>query len=1426
MANEETMFSFNGDVSGLMKALEQATRALGKAQEALVGIGDALNTNLIRSSDKAATAVEKNLKRVEKSSNQTFEQIRKNAASNEGVGSNFNITASTPTGASPRQLARAGEAAQATVAAREAAARVEQYNASLRQSENLWKQINGEVSTVNLTISKQVQSAQALSDFKEKQIAQEKRVAEQQERQRAQEKLQAAQIAAVTKSFNLETLAPRFGIGVGSEDYKVLQLDAVAASKSLAGLRYALYDVSTSATVAGAALLGAVVIPAKAAIDLERQFADVLRTSGALGERAKLLREDFIELGQSIPIAFKDLARIGTLAGQLNVPVDVMSNFTATVAKFSATTDVSVTDSATAFGRLGELIDGVNGQYDKLGSAILAVGTNSVATESQIINTAQQIASIGNAAKMSAADVIAFSGALASLGTTPELSRGLVTRLFSDINSAIALGGRDLREYDRLVAQTGRSFSELWEADSSQALVEFFRGISNEGSRAAKTLNDIGITSVRDVPAILRLSQNIGLLEKLLSVSNNAFAEGTEINTQYGIIAETTAAKLERLGNNFTLLFATIGEGTALFKGVIDFVNSIVVGFTNLLKNPVANFFFTVAGSVTAIVGVAALLFAGLIRTTASFIAITQAMITARTQMALLGTTTVGTTGALAAESVAANSAAVSNSRLATSLVTVAGSMGVVKTALRGLLLSTGVGAILVGIGFAFEAISQSSEKAGQSASNYFGEIGTLTEAVKADTKEWYSNGDAIAVHNVSLDEGLQAVVDNRKAVEEYIGTNEDAESSINDVSTALASQDVAFGGNADSWFRDKFINNEAIQNALNDPEIAAALTKAGFSFDEFIQKGLSGEGGGGAGYVTGIIEKIRGEINAANTANDENIFTAFFGDPADGINQMQLKTISDSIGIFASETDNAREGVLGYAAAESFAALTTADFANEVELTANDIRDMTASVYEFPNAARKTGKALFDLGAKFGEGGKGAIETSDEMQNAINAILEESLTAGQGVANLTAFLSFLEEGGYASGTAVEYLESQIAALGGDAGDAVSNIDFSTFTAGLKNSGDAAGGAAAEVRTLADYASDLQTVFSRAFDLRFKKQLDMDSVTESWSNLSKEIEDAKNQLQGLTADRAQLEYFLSVAEAYGDTVRANKLRAEIASLDGDIADATANSSTELKGNSAAAINNRRRLADLVGGYQQYITSLAESGASQDVINRAISRSRQQFLDQALALGYSRDELKTYVQSFGDMKQAVNSVPRNITVDANTDPALQALNEFSAKAKRAGGRAGSAFEDALSSALSDMVVDVDTLEVKGSGGGGGGGIKFKFLKKGGYTGDGNVNDAAGIVHRGEYVMPANVVSNYGVGFFDQLAQMRNPSFAGNGGGPSAPSVTMVALSPEDRALLRGNGASGDIVIAVDSREIARANARGSKLVTAEGGYLNG
>ena len=56
-----------------------------------------------------------------------------------------------------------------------------------------------------------------------------------------------------------------------------------------------------------------------------------------------------------------------------------------------------------------------------------------------------------------------------------------------------------------------------------------------------------------------------------------------------------------------------------------------------------------------------------------------------------------------------------------------------------------------------------------------------------------------------------------------------------------------------------------------------------------------------------------------------------------------------------------------------------------------------------------------------------------------------------------------------------------------------------------------------------------------------------------------------------------------------------------------------------------------------------------------------------------------------------------------------------------------------------------------------------------FEAGGYTGDGGRSDIAGVVHRGEYVIPADVVSQHGVGGIEEM-------LAGGGVASTAPSAS--------------------------------------------------
>ena len=236
--------------------------------------------------------------------------------------------------------------------------------------------------------------------------------------------------------------------------------------------------------------------------------------------------------------------------------------------------------------------------------------------------------------------------------------------------------------------------------------------------------------------------------------------------------------------------------------------------------------------------------------------------------------------------------------------------------------------------------------------------------------------------------------------------------------------------------------------------------------------------------------------------------------------------------------------------------------------------------------------------------------------------------------------------------------------------------------------------AAIKVRTLVDYVSDLSGVMGRAFDLRFGGEEAMDSITSKWNKLNDEAREYENQVRSLTADRRLKEYFLKIATSYGDTMRAGQLREDIAQIDDKLAKANEGASKKLKGNSQAAIENRREMRELSKGYQDYILALAKSGASQETIDREIERLTKQFQDQATQLGYNKNEIKRYTDSFSDIKTIVSQVPKDVTVAFNADPAKQALAEFFAKmeedARAAGDSAGSGAGDAFGGGLGDAL----------------------------------------------------------------------------------------------------------------------------------------
>ena len=431
-----------------------------------------------------------------------------------------------------------------------------------------------------------------------------------------------------------------------------------------------------------------------------------------------------------------------------------------------------------------------------------------------------------------------------------------------------------------------------------------------------------------------------------------------------------------------------------------------------------------------------------------------------------------------------------------------------------------------------------------------------------------------------------------------------------------------------------------------------------------------------------------------------------------------------------------------------------------------------------------------------------------------------------------------------------------VGSVGSDAGE--------NITESFEEAADSIGGAAAKVRTLLDYANDLETVFSRAFDIRFSGASTLDQITSSFLKIADATEQARQEIETLnadidklSADRKLKEYFLQVAEAYGDTIRASQLRAEIAKIDADLVKKSKDLAKQqdktnktLVGSSEAAIENRSEIRDLVKSYQDHVKALAASGMEQDQLALATEQLRQDFITQATQLGYNESELQMYAAAFGDVSVAIGNVPRDITVEANADPALQALNEFVAQANSALGGVNrtvkigadtSAAQDSLSrfgrnlagfidlnyrySRITNSLNSIGVLSAAGRAAAQAEAISIKNALNngtwatGGYTGAGGKYEVAGIVHRGEYVVPKEQVNqSTGTPYFMQ--QTRSFATGGYAGGQAT--SMMVELSPTDRALLRSAGGSGEVILYANNEAIARSSNAGNRQIVATGG----
>jgi hypothetical protein len=580
----------------------------------------------------------------------------------------------------------------------------------------------------------------------------------------------------------------------------------------------------------------------------------------------------------------------------------------------------------------------------------------------------------------------------------------------------------------------------------------------------------------------------------------------------------------------------------------------------------------------------------------------------------------------------------------------------------------------------------------------------SLLEAIKKDTQEVKKGTmEAIATAKIGYTELSSGIDKNVVAINKLTGTQSLAARTMDSTTESTNQQTIAIGQNTKVWLANAIAKDEGLQ-AIKFDEVQQNMEALGMNFDDVLRDMVSAANGADVNPLKKVDEEIaviqeamRQRMKEIVDINDQNAWLAgSFDEEYKALEDQkkQLEDVKTSLGGIKT----AFETAFGKSA-KLDAILNAFGIGRNAILDLSDaLAEATSSGTGMEDVLLQVQNAVIEVAGITSEGDLLKIRTSSSIKALLDVVktMYEAAKAsdklrGVSVSDLQRDRAMAARGG-ATEAQLKALDNQIkqvrtgTSAAGDSAEALKKAltSIESILAGSGGDGSSGGPGSLEekIRTLTDYANDLRSVLQSAFDIRYQKQIGLDAITSSWITLTKSAEDAKKAIKSAndeinqsTADKAVLEYQLSVAERYNDEKRAAVIRAKLSKLDAQIitqqeqlAEANDANNKTLTGNSKAAIENRSKVRDLVTQYNSYLVALANSGMSSDQLKTQAAALEQEFLNQGEALGFSRGELAEYTSAFaGDFTTVINGLPRDITLEVKTEPALRAIEEFVRKA---------------------------------------------------------------------------------------------------------------------------------------------------------------
>jgi len=314
----------------------------------------------------------------------------------------------------------------------------------------------------------------------------------------------------------------------------------------------------------------------KAAIDFETAFAGVRKTVEATEEQFAGLEDGIRSMSKELPVSANEIAGVAEAAGQLGIATEDILSFTEIMTKLGMATDLSADQAATSLARFANITGLAADEYSNLGAAVVGLGNNMAATESEIVDMAMRVAGAGTNAGLTQQEILALAGALTSMGLRAEAGGTAISQTLLTMNSAVLGGGEELEKFASVAGMSAENFAAAFRENASSALVTFIQGLGEMNDTGADTtgiLGELGLGGIRITDTLLRASNAQDILTDALDIANTSWEENTALNDEVAKRNETAAAKMTMLKNSITDMAVNLGD--ALIPAITSLIEKI-----------------------------------------------------------------------------------------------------------------------------------------------------------------------------------------------------------------------------------------------------------------------------------------------------------------------------------------------------------------------------------------------------------------------------------------------------------------------------------------------------------------------------------------------------------------------------------------------------------------------------------------------------------------------------------------------------------------------------------------------------------------------------------------------------------------------------------------------------------------------------------